>query len=125
MSRAGGLLESYRGAYQVFITPHEDSVVVRFADDTVGNDDLRFPPTRLSHSEFFEVIPHNSLTQETFQLALERGDTYGIFVSPMVVSRLARKGVPGDTPMKYQHTHNRQYPTEKEWARDGMMSART
>lgn len=127
MSRATKITEQiYEGkrvAYQVFITPMEDSVKVAFADDYTENDDLRFPSLMLSHSEFFEVIPHNENTNATFQLAMERGDTYGLFVSPMVVSRLARRGIP-DEAQVYQHTVNRQFPTEGGWKRASMMDRR-
>lgn len=116
--------EGKRTAYQVFITPMDDSVKVVFADDYTQNDDLRFPPVVLSHSEFFEVIPHSKNTNATFQLARERGDTYGLFVSPMVVSRLARRGIPGESHT-YQHTVNRQLPTEASWQRSAMLDRRT
>jgi len=126
MSRATEItqiINEERAAYQVFITPSDDSVKVIFADDHTKNDDLRFPPVVLSHSEFFEVIPHNENTQATFQMARERGDTYGLFVSPMVISRLARRGLPGE-PEIYQHTVNRQFPTEAGWQRASMMDRR-
>lgn len=117
------IYEGKRVAYQVLITPMDDSVKIMFADDYTENEDLRFPPVVLSHSEFFEVIPHNENTTATFQLALERGDTYGLFVSPMVVSRLARRGIPGEANV-YQHTVNRQFPTEAGWQRASMMDRR-
>lgn len=127
MSRATEIIkqiyEGKRVAYQVFITPMEDSVKVVFADDYTENEDLRFPPVVMSHSEFFEVVPHNENTNATFQLARERGDTYGLFVSPMVISRLARRGVPDEAKV-YQHTVNRQFPTEAGWQRASMMDRR-
>lgn len=131
MSRAQEIMnmcESARGAYQVFITPKEDTVIVRFADDHIGNDHLRFPPVALSHKSFFEVIPHQPQTKATFDLALERGDTYGLFLNPWAISRIARKGIPGGdlefAPRKYHHTHSKQEPTEATWARHGMMTGR-
>lgn len=137
MSRAqeikGMMYESYRGAYQVLITPMSDSVMVRFADDSIGNDHLRFPPVTLSHQKFFELVAHEPQTRATFDLALERGDTYGLFVNPWAVSRLARAGQPGDpnakegtghAPTKYHHTHSRQEPSDMTWARHGMMTGR-
>lgn len=126
MSRAQEIfyiVEDSRGAYQVFVTPKEDSVVIRYADDTVGNPDLHFPPVTLSHEEFKDVIQPNELTTATFQNALERGDTFGIFVNPWAISRLARKGVP-NTATKYQHTLNRQEPTSNDFNRNGEMSGR-
>lgn len=126
MSRAQQIhkmVEDHRGAYQVFVTPSENSVRIRFADDHLGNPDLQFPAVTLSHKEFFEVVPHNDLTKATFENALERGDTYGIFVNPWAISRLSRRGVP-NTSTKYQHTLNRQEPTSDDFNRNGMMSGR-
>ena len=126
MSRARKLtemMEDYRGAHQVFITPGENSVTVKYADDHLGNPDLRFPPVTLSHDEFKDIIQPNDLTMATYDNALERGDTFGIFVNPWAVSRLARKGVP-DGAAKYQHTLNRQESTSDDFNRSGMMSGR-
>lgn len=117
------MMEDHRGAHQVFITPGENSVNVRYADDHLGNPDLRFPPVTLSHHEFKDIIQPNELTMATYQNALERGDTFGIFVNPWAVSRLARKGVP-NTAAKYQHTLNKQEPTSDDFNRSGMMSGR-
>jgi hypothetical protein len=117
------LCEAQRGAYQIFVTPSDDSVNLRFADLPVGNDDLSFPPMTLSHSEFFEIVPHNELTDATFQNALDRGDTYGLLVSPVIVSRLSRKAVPA-TDGPFQHTVDRQFPTEADWHRASMRHRR-
>lgn len=126
MSRAQqvySMMEDHRGAHQVLITPHENSVVVKYSDDHLGNPDLKFPPVTLSHNELFDIVPHNDMTKASFQNALERGDTYGLFVNPWAVSRLARHGVPGE-PTKYQHTLNRQEPTSDDFNRSGQMSGR-
>jgi hypothetical protein len=126
MSRAQNIfymVEDFRGAHQVFITPGENSCTVKYADDHLGNPDLKFPPVTLSHDELFDIIPHNDMTQATFQNALERGDTYGLFVNPWAVSRLSRHGVPNN-PQKYQHTLNRQEPTSDDFNRSGQMSGR-
>ena len=126
MSRAQHIfmmVEDHRGAHQVLITPNENSVTVKYSDDHLGNPDLKFPPVTLSHDELMDIIPHNDMTQATFQNALERGDTYGLFVNPWAVSRLARKGVPTN-PQKYQHTLNRQEPTSDDFNRSGVMSGR-
>ena len=117
------LCEDHRGAYQVFVTPDENHVRIRFADDHLGNPDLRFPAVTVSHKEFRELIDPNKLTEASMQVAMERGDTIGLFVSPYIVSRLARRGVP-NTATKYQHTLNRQEPTSDDFNRNGMMSGR-
>jgi hypothetical protein len=126
MSRAQDIIqicETWRGAYQVLITPTEDGVCVRMVDDHLGNPDLRFPPVYVSHKEFFELIPHNENTMETFNYALERGDTYGLFINNWALSRLSRKGVP-NTATKYQHTLNRQEPTTDDFNHLGSVAGR-
>ncbi len=117
------LCEDHRGAFQVLITPDENGVQVRFNDDTLGNHDLRFPKVYMNHDDFFKVIPHNDMTTATFQNALERGDTYGIFVSQTVISDLARIGTP-NTAARYQHTHIRRHETTDDFNRYQMMNAR-
>lgn len=112
-----------RSAMQVLITPDEDGVTVRFNDDHLGNPDLRFPQVHMSHEDFFKAIPHNENTQATFDNALARGETYGIFVDPRVVARLAQWGTP-NTQAKYQHTHNKRHQTTDDFNRNGMMSGR-
>ena len=126
MSRAQNvhrMVEDHRGAHQVMITPQENSVTVRYSDDHLGDPALKFPPVTLSHNEFKDIITPNENTMATFQNALERGDTFGLFVNPWAVSRLARKGVPS-TATKYQHTLNRQEPTSDDFNRSGVMSGR-
>lgn len=118
------LCEDHRQAMQVLITPNAEGAVVRFTDDHLGNPDLKFPPVHLSQADLFKVIPHNELTMATYTNALERGDTYGLFVDPRVVSKLARMGNPDTKTLKYQHTLNRKYPTTQDYNRDGQMSGR-
>ena len=117
------LCEERRSAFQVLITPDNDGVTVRFNDDHLGNPDLRFPQVHMSHADFFKTIPHNNMTQATFDNALSRGDTYGIFVDARVVARLARWGDP-NTETKYQHTMNKRFTTTADFNRQGMMSGR-
>ena len=112
--------EDTRKAFMVFITPEQDYVKVKFADDHLGNADLQFPPVYMTPQKFFEVIPHNELTKATFMNALERGDTYGIYVDQNVIKHLARKGEPTD-PQTYQHTLNRQVPSTPTFNRYGTM----
>ena len=117
------LCEDHRSAMQVLITPDRDGVTVRFADDHLGNPDLKFPQTHFSHEDFFKVIPHNANTQATFDNALERGDTYGIFVDPRTVARLARWSTP-NTQAKYQHTLNKRTETTDDFNRNGIVGGR-
>lgn len=119
-----GLCEEFtRSAVQILCTPQENGVAVRFNDDHLGNPDLKFPQVYMSHEDFFKVVPHNELTQATFDNALARGETYGIFVDPRVAARFARWGDP-NTMAKYQHTHNKRHTTVDDFNRNGIMSGR-
>ena len=115
--------QDHRSALQVLITPDNDGVTVRFNDDHLGNPDLKFPQIHMSHDDLFKVIPHNANTQATFDNALARGDSYGIFVSPSVVARLARWGDP-NTYAKYQTTMNKRFTTTDDFNRAQTMSGR-
>lgn len=127
MSRAQEIfhiVEDFRNSYQVFITPNENSCRIKFSDDHLGNPDLQFPPVTMSHDDFFDLFNSNDNTKATFQNALERGDTFGLFTNANTISRLSRRGVPGDEPQKYQHVLNRQEPTALDHNRSGVMSGR-
>ncbi len=128
MSRAGDVLEKideeYRGSYEVMVSPSEGSVVVKFSDNHIGNDHLRFPAVTMSYKNFFEIIPHDDEMRMQMETAKQHGDTYSVFANPWAISRLARKGVPGEGFEKFAHTHSRQEPSDAAWARHGMMTGR-
>ena len=117
------LFEDHRQAYQVLCTPDSDGVTVRFMDDHLGNPDLKFPQIKFSKEDFFKVIPHNNLTEQTYLKALERGDSYGLLVDPRVIARLARWGHP-NTSTKYQHSFNKRTETTADFNRYQTMSSR-
>lgn len=124
MSFAQKLMEELSDLYQdVMITPHDDMLHLQVDNSHYLNHNQDFPEVTMSYSDFHKIIPATDELQQHFDAAKTSGEPCSLRLPPFVISRLLRKGLPGD-PHTYQQTHGQQYRDSAEQAYTKLMTDR-
>jgi hypothetical protein len=124
MSFAKRILEELQDLYQdVMITPHDDMIHIQVDNTHYLNHNQDFPEVTMSRRDFHKIIPASDELEQHFSDAMTTGSPATLRLPDFVISRLLRKGLPGD-PHSYEQTHGQGYHNSAEKEYTNMLTRR-